>query len=283
MKHALKRFLYLVFSYYPVTGYGRSEDWFRKAIRKKEFFGKPLEAASQTNYVKLKKVVRIIEQVEDFRKTHGLKPEETPILDIGCGSSIVYARCLALLGYPIVGVDIIPEAVQEAREKAKSYPNIRVFCMGGKDFLERRAMKRFRVVLVMDTLEHMEAPLEICHGIFDCLQSPGILLAVVPDGYSELEILYNPLATLALKHLLNERVPGTYHIQRFSRRGMRRMLEQSGFRFKLLTSFYTTRFPFGLMFLLGFRGELAYLNTWLAERFPTFMTNSWLVAGLKGE
>jgi hypothetical protein len=62
---------------------------------------------------------------------------------------------------------------------------------------------------------------------------------------------------------------------------IRNLLVETGFEYRFAASLFTTRLPLLLAFLGGFRGLPAYLNVKAADSLPKFMTNSWLVTGIK--
>lgn len=269
--------------YYLRRGYSPSSgEWFNKAIARKEFNNRAyLAFARGTNYLKLKKLTKVVDLIEGWSQANGLERSQIKVLDVGCGWNPVYSLSLASCGYKVVAIDVDEGAIGEAREAARGFTNLEFRLAEGIDYVEK-GEEIFDVILVMDVLEHMAQPLRFCQAVFRHLSTSGMFIAVVPDGFSEVELFYMPVSKFLMKKFLKVRFyPGFTHVQHFSLRRIRKMLTSSGFGYKYISAIFTTRFPFVLAFLAGFRGWAAYLNTKLADRLPAFMTNSWLVCGVK--
>jgi SAM-dependent methyltransferase len=67
-----------------------------------------------------------IQDLITFLKEKGYVPEETNVLDIGCGKGR-NTRFLASEGFMVTGADFAPKAIQEAREKSKNFGQKVVF------------------------------------------------------------------------------------------------------------------------------------------------------------
>jgi len=270
-----------VANYYAMTGYSRSDDWFTKAARRTDFRDRPyLDIARYTNYIKLKKIVKLVDEVEDYVRVGGLQRSQVKVLDVGCGIGI-YALCLASLGYQVIGVDINGSDIKTAKERAEGFGNVDFIVAEGATYLEN-SDALFSVILALDVLEHMEQPEGFCRAVMDRILAPGVFLIIVPDGYGEVELLYVTLSKLLRNRFLHQAgATGGEHIQRFTLGRIQTLLVQSGFEYRFVSSVFTTRLPFLAAFLGGFRGLPAYWNTKAADSLPSFMTNSWVVSGIK--
>ncbi|MDP3697326.1 MAG: sugar nucleotide-binding protein [Candidatus Taylorbacteria bacterium] len=119
----------------------------------------------------LMKVRRLI--VFDILKKYGRKPEETKILDFGCGSGYLTAR-LAEQGYQSFGLDISSEAIQFGRRQG--IKNIDVIDAHKLNFPDNY----FNTVLLLDVIEHLEDESWAVREIQRVLAPGGIAVVMVP-------------------------------------------------------------------------------------------------------
>jgi len=93
----LYRILHLVFNWYGDKGFSGSTEWFTKAKTKKDFSKAYLELAKDTNYIKLKKIVKVVEEVNYYVEINNFRPNDVRIFDAGCGAgvSLIHIRLLA--------------------------------------------------------------------------------------------------------------------------------------------------------------------------------------------
>lgn len=86
MKKILRGAANFIANYYTKRGYSMQDEWFSKAVTKKEFQNRPyLNLARYSNYIKLIKLVRMVEEVWNYSKRNGLARSEVNILDLGTG------------------------------------------------------------------------------------------------------------------------------------------------------------------------------------------------------
>jgi len=197
--------------------------WFTEATRRYEFKDRPyLQHARFTSYYKLKKLLKVVEEVENYIKDQCLERTQVTILDAGCGFGI-YASALASLGYSVKGVDIWEEGIRVAKEKAKGFWNVEFEVAEAKEYLESSG-QHFNIVLALDVLEHMRAPFEFCKTAYRALRSPGLFLVIVPDGLGEVELFAESFC-----RRFHKSSPRNPHIQRFTLGTIRRMLIEVGF------------------------------------------------------
>ena len=173
------------------------------------------------------------------------------------------------------------ELITLAKEKVGDFTNIELFQAEVKRWLTE-SKTAFNVAILLDVAEHMEGVDAFFSLLYERLSSPGLVLVTVPNGYSEIELLYRPLIQWMSNILWKTRsVEGLLHIQRFSPKKLQRLFIDSGFDYKFISLMFTSRPPFFLSFFFGFRGLPAYLNIKAAARLPKFMTSSWLLRGIK--
>lgn len=275
--------LYFICNFYRLTAFKKSDNkWFRVAVSRTGFKNRPyLEYASYSHYLKLNRIVKVVDEIENWTRVHGKERNDVNILDVGCGWAAIYSRCLASLGYNVTGIDLDGGSVISANELTEEFPNIRILQSDADEYIGKNN-DVYEIVLAADVLEHMKTPEDFCRNVFEHISSPGLLLVIVPDGYSEVESLYLPVAELVSKKLLNlNYFRGETHIQRFSLKRIERLMIDSGFNYKFCIGIFSTRIPFLFAFIFGFRSWPAYMNIRFAEKLPGFMTNSWFLAGYK--
>lgn len=271
--------------FYLLEKQRNTDAWLLNALRKKEYRDKPyLGLVKSVNYVLLRKVDTVVESIEKWRLERQLERKDIHILDIGCGSNLIYTTPLANLGYQVLGVDIDEDAVARAKEKCAECKNVEIVTGDATDVLEKTD-RVFDVVLAFDVLEHMRYvdAKRLSHVVASRIRTGGLFYVITPDGFSETEtftflIGYYLVKTFVIK---GEFKKGANHIERFSLKRLQTMLADSGLRYQFVSGFYSTRLPFIFTLFGGLRGYPMYLNVKIARYLPRFMTNSWLVCGRK--
>ena len=272
--------------FYLLEKHRNTDGWISSALRKKEYRDKPyLGLVKSTNYVLLKKVDTVINQIEKYRLEVGLERKDTYILDVGCGSDLIYTMPLTSLGYRVLGIDIDEDTVARAKKSSADYKNVEIMAGDAIEILEKMD-KTFDAVLAFDVLEHMKYKdaERLSQIIAKRLKPGGFFYVITPDGYSETEtftfiIGYYLVKTFVIKGDFKK---GASHIERFTLKLLEKMITNCGLKYEFITGFYSTRLPFILTLFGGLRGYPMYLNIKLARYLPKFMTNSWLVCGRKG-
>ncbi len=96
-----------------IIGYSNGIEWVKEFfIKKGRLFLKVLDSKWETAEIEAVHVARLLESI-------GVDKEST-ILDLGCGNGRI-AINLAKLGYRVIGVDISPIFVEDAKKKAKEH------------------------------------------------------------------------------------------------------------------------------------------------------------------
>lgn len=130
--------------------------WFRKAMQKKEFRGRPyLRFAASQNYIKLKKLRQVVDIVAGFARETGIEPRALPIADIGCGYKAIHTLALASLGYRVTAVDVT-DVYPQVKERAQGL-EVKFLIGDGLSFLEGNR-EQFHIVMLLDVLEHLADP-----------------------------------------------------------------------------------------------------------------------------
>lgn len=126
-------------------------------------------------YVTLKKIAQ--------QETAGA----SSVLDAGCGTGGVIA---ALKREHLVGVDISPQMVDEARRRYQNQPHL-MFFVGDIATLELGQM--FDRILFFDVIEHVERPQEVLAGMIRHLAPGGRIIVTMANP------LWEPILMLAEK------------------------------------------------------------------------------------
>ena len=138
----------------------------------------------ETSYGIVKRVQVFSRWIEDFKTREGR--ETASILDYGCGTGFTLTRPLGQNGDRILGVDPHPPSVDTA-VKQNPYDNVRYAVGDLKDLLEWN--ERFDVIICSEVLEHLRDPEGYLEGLNKLLNTPGILIVSVPNGYGPFEQL----------------------------------------------------------------------------------------------
>lgn len=109
----------------------------------------------------------------DLLKKYRLKPEETKVLDFGCGSGYLVS-CLAEKGYQSFGLDISEEAIRFGRQQGVK--NIDVIDAHKINFPDNY----FNAVLLLDVIEHLEDESWAIKEVERVLAPGGSAIIMVP-------------------------------------------------------------------------------------------------------
>jgi SAM-dependent methyltransferase len=161
-----------------------------------------------------------------LRRVLGRLPDRRGAVDIGAGDGAFLKELLSLGFTEVVGVE--PSAAPIAAAEEAVRPLLRQAAFRAEDFPEQA----FRLVTCFQTLEHVPEPLQFCRGAFRLLKAGGAMLCVV----------HNRRALSA--RLLGRRSPiyDIEHLQLFSRRSARQLLQSAGFR-DVRTAWIFNRYP----------------------------------------
>ncbi len=214
------------------------------------------------------------------------------VVDLGCGTGFMITLPLLRDGVDVTGVDLDAGSVALGR---------RILTAAGEDpeRLREQLLETvegsFDVAIVSEVLEHQdEAQLDaLLAAVRQKLSPGGRLLVTVPNGYGWFEFesalfyrlrigeLLRRLGLLRLAGALRHRLTGGYvdapypssldgspHIQRFTRRSIRRRLEGAGFAVNDVGGTAIFAGPFSQTLFTGV-GPFMRANNALASRFPS--------------
>ena len=283
----LSSLLYRLSNFYGNNLYSQDSNWFTEAQKSGLIRNPHLVLANDTDFLKLKKIEKAIDLAENYARTNHLSRQEVKILDVGCGDG-VYTFVLGNMGFNVLGIDVSKDQIMCAKERAArlGIKNVHLEHANVLTHL-KYCNERYNIILVADVMEHMESPREFLSLSFRRLTNPGLIIAIVPNGYGLIELLYTPLA-----QMINERLAdadykriltghGWFHAQRYSLKKIENLLVDSGFKFRFANSVYSDLLAF--LFLRGFRNKITLINLQMAERLPRRMVGSWVVCGVKND
>lgn len=215
------------------------------------------------------------------------------IIELGCGTGYMLSFPLAKRGYDVHGVDI--DAASIAVGQA-------IFRSAGLDpeRLQARPLETFEgiadVIIASEVLEHIsdDSLPDILAAVRRKLRPGGTLIVTVPNGYGwfeleqfawqrlrlgwaveKLRIAWMILAvkTRFLGRGFDARHPSTLdaspHVQRFTMRTIRALLERNGFVIEQVTGSVFLAGPFSHLLFTGI-GPIMSANCWLGDRLPRF-------------
>ena len=131
-----------VASFYTRKGYGLEDEgieWFSKVESDPKYARDYINLLEDTNYIKLKKVVSVIDFIESYNKE--IK-RPASVLEIGCGEGR-YSGVLGYTGNNITAIDFNQEHVKAAQERVASlgFENVEVLCADAFKYLENNPDK----------------------------------------------------------------------------------------------------------------------------------------------
>lgn len=167
------------------------------------------------------------------------------LLELGCGTG-GHAFCLARAGFRVTGVDISPEAVRQAREKAAADPTLDLSFEVG-DMEQLSLDQTFDAVVIFDALHHCERYDRVLQVAHRHLRPGGEFVCVEPNVFHR----WSPHARQEVaEHGVTE--------LGFSRRQLTRALRTVGF--DQVHHYYPTARAFHPVIT---RGLGSFLITWL--------------------
>ena len=159
------------------------------------------------------------------------------VLDVGCGNGSQLALPLAIGGdLQLTGIDPDNASIEHARRFAGERANIKFRLGQIEDLFDQQP---FDVVILSEVLEHLERPAEMLSAGVRLMDSNGILIVTVPNGYGEFEIDSWIFSSFRLQKVVNalarkREVLGATdnhasgHVQFFTRARLRRLFDAAG-------------------------------------------------------
>lgn len=111
--------------------------------------------------------------------------EGKKVLDVGCGTGI-FSYFLASKGKDVIGIDMLPEHITIANRMYK-LPNLQFKVMDAANL--NFPDNSFDCVLFLETIEHVDNPVEILKDIYRVLKPGGCLVVSTPNSNSYISIL----------------------------------------------------------------------------------------------
>lgn len=162
-------------------------------------------------------------QIVDFLRRDGIAPPAR-ILEVGCGTGTVLSA-LHREGYRMTGVEMHPEL---ARRAAAANPAVSIYSLNLFSAPQELARDGgFDAVGLFDVVEHLADPVPVLRACASLLAPGGRLVGTVPA----LNVLWSDY----------DRFAG--HQLRYGRRGLRTLLQRSGFHEPRVAYFFQTLFP----------------------------------------
>jgi len=179
-------------------------DWFHRTpkIQKK--------IITSTNFT-YRKTLEVLAQEIGNRKNIN-------ILDYGCGVGTIDFY-LANQGYPVLGVDVSPRAIEVARKSAQT---IGVSSKAKFELVGQKTKRKFDIVLCSEVIEHIKDDQKLFLSISSVLKKDGYLILSTPS-------LNAPLFRLGLAMNFDKRVG---HLRRYNLIELTSKIIFSGFNIK---------------------------------------------------
>lgn len=160
-----------------------------------------------------------------------LKGEEKgELLDVGCSHG-AFDFEIARKGYTVIGIDINRESI-DVGNKIKEILGFENITFHHMDILGNRFdARRFDVILMFETLEHIQADEKVIQELNRILKDHGILFLSVP--YAENAQEYeNPVGACKTKEGLNVCIGegGSHYRDGYNLKQIGRLMEESGFQ-----------------------------------------------------
>jgi len=155
------------------------------------------------------------------------------VLDIGCGSGVI-ADVLASMGATTTGIDANPAAVEYARQTfRRSNLDFRLGLIEEIEFPDGTVDG----VYCLELIEHLYEPQvrELFSTVHRLCRAGGTFTITTPNYSGVWPFVERFLDTLRLV----PRLEGAQHVTRFTRERLQRLLEETGWRVDVMTTFST--------------------------------------------
>lgn len=169
--------------------------------------------------------LNITKAINNFKILKKYNKTKGSLLDVGCGKGF-FLKIAKDNGWEVHGIDIS----DYAREFAKKQFNLNV-SLGDLENIEF-SEKKFDVITLWDTLEHLRRPYEVLEKIKKLLKKEGRLFIKTPNINSIFYKLYR-------RYWLGF---NPFHLYYFSPKTLREILQQSGFRIVKLETLIASLF-----------------------------------------
>jgi len=191
--------------------------------------------------------------IQSFIKIQIPQGSASKVLEIGCGVG-GNVGLLSQSGH-YRGIDMHKPAIDYCSEK---YPQFEFQCTRVEDISQEFSSNKFDSIYVLDVLEHIDDQVAILKSAQNYLTQSGKILLTVP----------------AFKFLWSPHDEFVHHVRRYTKAGLKKVLEDSGYKVERISYFNSILFPLALIQRLGMRVLNRKLNTHLSTP-PTIV--NWLL------
>ena len=190
--------------------------------------------------------------IQSFIKMQMPQGSGSKVLEIGCG----VGGNVGLLSQSgqYRGIDMHKPAIDYCSEK---YPQFEFQCARVEDIPQEFNSNKFDSIYILDVLEHIDDQVAILKSAQNYLTQSGKILVTVPA----FEFLWSPHDEFV------------HHVRRYTKAGLKKVLEDSGYKVERISYFNSILFPLALIQRLGMRLLNKKLNTHLSTP-PTIV--NWL-------
>jgi SAM-dependent methyltransferase len=190
--------------------------------------------------------------IQSFIKMQMPQGSGSKVLEIGCG----VGGNVGLLSQSgqYRGIDMHKPAIDYCSEK---YPQFEFQCTRVEDIPLEFGSNKFDSIYLLDVLEHIDDQVAILKSTQNYLTQSGKILLTVP----------------AFKFLWSPHDEFVHHVRRYTKAGLKKVLEDSGYKVERISYFNSILFPLALIQRLGMRILNKKLNTHLSTP-PTIV--NWL-------
>jgi len=190
--------------------------------------------------------------IQSFIKMQMPQSSTGKVLEIGCGVG-GNVGLLSQSGH-YRGIDMHKPAIDYCSEK---YPQFEFQCTRVEDIPQEFNSNKFDSIYLLDVLEHIDDQVEILKSAQNYLTQSGKIFVTVPA----FEFLWSPHDEFV------------HHVRRYTKVGLKKILEDAGYKVERISYFNSILFPLALIQRLGMRLLNRKLNTHLSTP-PTIV--NWL-------
>jgi SAM-dependent methyltransferase len=192
--------------------------------------------------------------IQSFMKLQMNESSTSKVLEIGCGVGGNVGLLSQSRNY--LGIDMHRPAIDYCSEK---FPQFNFQCTRVEDIPQEFSSNKFDSIYILDVLEHIDDQLAILKSTQNYLTQNGRILLTVPA----FEFLWSPHDDFV------------HHVRRYTKNGLKKTLEEAGYKIERISYFNSILFPLALIQRLGMRLMKKKLSTHLST--PPTVVN-WLFA-----
>ena len=190
--------------------------------------------------------------IKSFIKMQMPQSSTSRVLEIGCGVG-GNVDLLSQSGQ-YRGIDMHKPAIDYC---SKKFPQFNFQCTRVEDIPQEFSSNKFDSIYILDVLEHIDDQLAILKSTQNYLTQNGRILLTVPA----FEFLWSPHDDFV------------HHVRRYTKNGLKKTLEEAGYKIERISYFNSILFPLALIQRLGMRLLKKKLSTHLST--PPAIVN-WL-------